>query len=409
MPLVTCGSNEFGQAGIGDLRVEHVTSPTPALLELGGTWRLLRLAAGGAHSVALVQASHTGGEKRLVAWGSNRSGQIGPLRHGEVIETPFWLPPSTCAFAQKLVDVVAGHEHTLFLLDDGTCVAWGANQYGQCGVPGASSVLHVEAGAAGCRTLRLAGMFGESRVLQLSGGVRSSLLVTSCGAALVLGGLHQKRTKYPHGHVFVLDCVDAPFVQGACGSKHLVLLDNKGQVWVAGSNRFGQHATPSSSAESHDFKLVRIEHSVRDPSGHPDRVTSVSSGWFHCAALTQGGRVVSWGRNDMGQLGFHAHSLSGSIFQVELPEPCAAVLCGSEFSLLVSKSGSVSCCGWGEHGNLGVHTHTGLPLGTETDEASPGAIIRKVPSVHAQTRPVVAACGGAHWVLLAQPPCEPAE
>ena len=89
-----------------------------------GSWCVLAVAAGGAHSLAL-KSDHT-----VVAWGYNSAGQS--------------LVPGGLS---NVVAIAAGGDHSLALKSDGTVVAWGDNAYGESAVPpGLNNVIAISAG-----------------------------------------------------------------------------------------------------------------------------------------------------------------------------------------------------------------------------------------------------------------------
>src|SRR5258708_36838153 len=79
-----------------------------------GDQKFVAISAGGAHNLALSASG------RVVAWGSNESGQsiVPNLPYGRVF-----------------VEISAGGRHSLARLDDGSLLAWGANDLGQCEPP----------------------------------------------------------------------------------------------------------------------------------------------------------------------------------------------------------------------------------------------------------------------------------
>ena len=124
------GSNLDGQLGIGYeevkvgeeeielVEIEKSSVPVAVKILTGAT----ALAAGGEHSLALLS------DGTVMAWGSNRSGQLGDGTSGEVAETP-----QAVHELSEVAAVSAGTRHSLALLRDGTIVAWGSNSGGQLG------------------------------------------------------------------------------------------------------------------------------------------------------------------------------------------------------------------------------------------------------------------------------------
>ncbi len=110
------GLNNLGQLGLGD----QLTRLTPTRIELPGA--AVAIAAGRAHSLAVLEGG------RIFAWGDNGFGQLGAGNLTLAVSTPQAVPGITDA-----VDVAAGSAHSLALLGDGRVLAWGSNISGQLG------------------------------------------------------------------------------------------------------------------------------------------------------------------------------------------------------------------------------------------------------------------------------------
>ena len=82
--------------------------------------RAIGVAARNGHSLVVLA------DGACVAWGSNGKGQLG--RSGAGGPTP-----ETVQLPGKAAGVAAGWEHSLAMLEDGTCSAWGTNANGQLG------------------------------------------------------------------------------------------------------------------------------------------------------------------------------------------------------------------------------------------------------------------------------------
>ena len=111
----------------------------------------------------------------------------------------------------NFVAIAAGGEHSLGLKDDGSIVAWGKNNYGQCNVPSGNNFMAV------------------------SGGEYHSKAVRVDGSAIVWGWNKSSSSSAPAGnYVSLLD-----------GSYHSIALNFDGSVSAWGYNRFGQCDVPT--------------------------------------------------------------------------------------------------------------------------------------------------------------------
>ena len=183
--------------------------------------------------------------------------------------------------------IVAGDEHTLALLENGTVVAWGDNSKGQCDVPaGLSGVIDLAAGRLHSLVLREDGTVvewgssytpyyvppsGLSGVTAVAAGRDHSLALKSDGTVVAWGSNLGGQCSPPSG----LSGVTA--VDG--GASFSVALKSDGTVVAWGNDYYGQ-STP--------------------PAGLSD-VTAIAVNQHYTLALKSDGTVVAWGWNNLGQ------------------------------------------------------------------------------------------------------------
>ena len=145
-------------------------------------------------------------------------------------------------------DVKCGDCHTLVLCRNGDCFAWGNNDYGQCGVGGNSMLFSPK--------LVNFDAYYKPNVKQIDCGAETSAFVDDVGRLFTCG-------RGNFGQLGLGSFVDEPtpvYVEKipdkvnsvASGIEHTVVLTNKGDVYVFGSNRQGQLGTgpPSKGSPS---------------------------------------------------------------------------------------------------------------------------------------------------------------
>ena len=163
------GRGDEGQLGDG----ARSDRPAPTLLALGDGVTATKVAAGGAHSCALV----TGG--KVLCWGRGAEGQVASADKTDV------LVPTPVAGIEGAVAIVAGGAHTCAMAADGGALCWGANEHGQLGngrsddsatpveVAGATDLRALAAGGAHTCGLRGDGTlwcWGDDSIGQLGDG-----------------------------------------------------------------------------------------------------------------------------------------------------------------------------------------------------------------------------------------------
>lgn len=114
--VVAWGANGQGQLGDG------TTTNSDVPVVVSGLHEVVAISAGGEHNLALLKNG------TVMAWGSNLSGQLG-TGSGEEYGTV----PTPIEGLTEVKQVAAGGEHSLALHNNGTVVAWGANNSGQLG------------------------------------------------------------------------------------------------------------------------------------------------------------------------------------------------------------------------------------------------------------------------------------
>lgn len=130
------GRNDAGQLGLGDTvnrgdGVNEMGDLLPAV-NLGTGRHALKLAAGGAHSCALLD------DGTMKCWGLNRNGQLGQgdvANRGDAAnEMGDLLPAIDLGAGRGVIKLAVGLEHSCALLDDDSIKCWGDNLFGQLGL-----------------------------------------------------------------------------------------------------------------------------------------------------------------------------------------------------------------------------------------------------------------------------------
>ncbi len=144
----------------------------------------------------------------------------------------------------RFVAVEGGAEHSLALRTDGSLVAWGRNNYGQCDVPSGTNYVAIAAGGW------------------------HNLALKSDGSIVAWGNNDNGRSNAPPGNYIAI----------AAGGGHSLAIKSDGSLAAWGMNETGQCNVPAGA----DFKAI-------------------AAGWEHCLALKSDGSIVAWGANSWGQ------------------------------------------------------------------------------------------------------------
>ncbi|MFT3835196.1 MAG: hypothetical protein QM711_18060 [Micropruina sp.] len=188
-----------------------------------------------------------------------------------------------------------------------------------------------------------------------------------------LGLGHAARIATPAPALLPAGIVD---LQG--GASFSVALTVAGEVYTWGGNQHGQLGDGTTMSR-------REPRRVRLPGGA--KAAAIAAGTDHVLVLTTHRRVVAWGRNHRGQLGF-GHTDDRSTPQLITLEPVKKVAAGDGISVAISMADRLICWGRNHAGQLGLG-----------DSAS-RAITKPRLATQVETRVIAVDAGFRHLVAL---------
>ena len=139
------GASACGQLGLPSMKdlptdIEgYPYQPTPRLVDLLQTIKVVQIACGDAHTVALTN------EGRLYSWGGGGCGQLGHPDTSSMPKDedgcPYQPKPKLIVALRQMEvkEVSCGKAHTVAVLTQGHLYSWGAGACGQLGHPDTSS------------------------------------------------------------------------------------------------------------------------------------------------------------------------------------------------------------------------------------------------------------------------------
>ena len=365
----------------------RLTKGSSAPLDVPGLTNVVGVAAGGAHTCALL----SDGTARC--WGS--SGQL-----GNTTITGDQVAPVVVNGLNGAVAIAAGGGHTCALLADGNVRCWGDNGAGQLGdgtasnrlapvaVTGLTDVVAITAGffhtcalqASGdvrCWGINTSGELGDGgnstqttpvlvlnlkQAVAITAGFQHTCALLAVGTARCWGTndssqLGDNSTSDRHTPVLVQNLVNAAAITAGTNHTCALMVDGSARCW--GVNRSGQLGIGTAGGRA--FTPVTVSSSL-------GTAVAISAGDAHTCALIADGSSKCWGSDSFGQLGDGDLVIDGV---GEAPTPVLGIVgtftaqdiaAGRDHTCAVRANGTVACWGANDAGQIGNGTTGGTRL-----------------------------------------------
>jgi hypothetical protein len=227
--VFTFGNGNDGRLGHRDEENQLAPRRVPAASFNGE--RIVMVAAGSLHTVALSEAGH------VFTWGWGWNGQLG---HGDGWKkiAPRQVEPGRFG-GERVVFVAAGAKHTVAVTAGGRLYTWGCGDDGQLG--------HGDTANWRVPTRVGPGAFGGSAVVMAACGAAHTLVVTQDGALWACGdgnhgelGLNDLADRLVFERVVTGAVGGARVVAAAAGKEHSAAVTDDGALWTWGDGTRGK-------------------------------------------------------------------------------------------------------------------------------------------------------------------------
>ncbi|BDR54904.1 hypothetical protein KIMH_10150 [Bombiscardovia apis] len=336
---------------MGDTRFDASTLPIQA--QTPPDVQFVDVAAGLAHIAAV------GDDGNIYSWGDNSYGHLGTGSRGGYLDTPTKTVQGDLPPGEYYIKVQAGANHTVALTNRHNVYAWGWNEFGQLGKG------HLRDAYEPTRVLLENLPAGEYYSDIVAANVTSAAL-TNKGNMYAWGGNSSGQlgdgtvnSVEPWGKTRPVKVLqgdipaDEHVTAMGMGAASLLAVTDKGNLYTWGENAHGQLGDGTHNNRRTPGKIAP---NVLPPDEH---FIYASSEYETSAAITDKGNLYTWGDNNRGQLGDGTHndrSIPGKIETGDLPagEHYISSVFGVAQGLAVTNRGTVMSWGRNDIGQLGA-------------------------------------------------------
>jgi alpha-tubulin suppressor-like RCC1 family protein len=244
-------------------------------------------------------------------------------------------------FNRNITSICANFQHAMLLDDNGYVYTWGYNTYGQLGI-GTFAHSYFPIRITG-------GALGNDTISAISCGYSFSVAVSATTGAVYTWGnnangnlgdgtLTTRVLPVVVGGLFTDPTII--IIAAAAGGNHVITLANDGQVYTWGYNNFGQVGDASGGTRT---LPVRIRAALAGVT-----VKSVSAGYDYTVALSNDGKVYTWGNNPRGQLGDGTIVAKYTPTKITIADNITSISAGGAYVMALSSSTGFSYA-WGDN------------------------------------------------------------
>ena len=322
-------SKKYRDINIDRESYKYIMAPAPIPLPLKSSkTKVIDIACGRAHTLVLTDS------EGVFSLGNNAYGQCGrPIIDGEIYENSrkvHNIPVDH--FPSRVVKVVCGMDHSLFLTKDGKVFSCGWGSDGQTGLMDAKSTSEP--------TLVSGDLKGE-KIVELSSFADTTLALSEKNEVFAWGSSEYGQLSCISSSTQVFTPTHLPFKNPqkikhvAIGGTGCMLIDQDGEVWVWGYGILGKGPDLSNCAwpEKIPLTLFGLSDCNKDV-----RVIKITCGLGSFAAITNTKELYCWGKNRKGCLGIGAFRNQYFPWKVIVNSEIIDVKCGVDHMIILSKA-----------------------------------------------------------------------
>lgn len=229
-------------------------------------------------------------------------------------------------------NIYAGAHSMYFLTDSGELYAWGDNQNGILGMANMGTTVSTPV-----LVMDNVAKFSTTHSADVeNGSTNFSIAILTTDGKLYTAGANGAgqlgRNGVAASSTLGIVNFDGKIVDVQMGYDHMVVLDDKGQMWGVGSNSYGQLGTKNAGGNASTFQLV------------VSNVAQMAAGRRNTLYIDKSGNLWGLGDNRWGKLSAsHGDSIASP---VKMLSKVTYVSCGEHQMVAVTEAGELYYAGW---------------------------------------------------------------
>jgi alpha-tubulin suppressor-like RCC1 family protein len=270
------GYNVHGELGDGTT----ANKSNPVELKIFEGEQIEDLGAGFYHSAIVTKTG------KLYTWGYNNYGQL-----GDGTTTQRTTPTLIYSFKEDKAKIVSlGEYHSAMITESGKLYTWGFNGNGRLG----------DGTTTNRTTPTLIDKFNGEKVISVSLGHYHSAAITESGK-LYTWGLNDKgqlgdgTTVEKHVPILIDNFGGEKVIAVSLGGWHSSAITESGKLYTWGRNDYGGALGDGTTVNKSVPTLI--------DRFNGEKIKVVNLGFLHSSAITETGKLYTWGYNNAGQLG----------------------------------------------------------------------------------------------------------
>lgn len=143
---------------------------------------------------------------------------------------------------------------------------------------------------------------------------------------------------------------DASVKKIACGNCHTIILNDKNEIWINGSNNFGQLGCGNNYNHNRNTE-IKIDKNI-------GTIKNISCGDCYSVIQNNKNEVYVCGWNTFGQLGINSYENINRFRKIEYDfGNIKNILCGDSHTMIYNEKDEIYVCGWNAYGQLGIDNY----------------------------------------------------